>query len=340
MNQPLHHSRPTLGQQELDALSQVIQSHYLAKGKLTQKFEETLEERYSRKHVIFVSNGMAALHLSLHALGVDKNSQVALPSYVCTALLNAIHLCGAQPVITDTEHRGFLMNPDLSDIKHQTIIYPQLFGAQTKLSSPKNALLIEDCAMSMGPEALSQGVISIASFYATKMITTGQGGAIFTDNEQLADLLRDLIDYDNREDYKPRFNYAPTDLSAALGLSQLERLDGLLEQRKNLAMLYDEQIQKNCPELLAQPGGLSQDYPYLFRYWVKSKQKTKLQEYLASLSIESKSPVYKPLHQYLGLKDEAYPNASEAQRKILSLPFYPGLNKQDIQRVVEALAKF
>jgi dTDP-4-amino-4,6-dideoxygalactose transaminase len=194
--------------------------------------------------------------------------------------------------------------------------------------------------MSMGPNALQQGTLSIASFYATKMMTTGQGGAIFTDHEQLADELRDLISYDNREDYKLRFNYAPTDLAAALGLAQLKRLDEFLAQRKELANTYDQLIQQHCPDLLAQPNGLSSDYPYLFRYWIKSKHKQALQEHLEKKNIESKSPVYKPLHQYLGFEDSDFPHCTQSQREVLSLPFYPGLQTKDLQRVVEALKSF
>lgn len=340
MDQKLYHSRPALGQDEIDALGKVINSYYLAKGPLTQKFEEALAEKYQRKHVVFVSNGMAALHLSLLALGIGKEDQVNLPSYVCTALLNAIHLCEAKPVLTDTPHRGFLMNPDLSSSNAKAIIYPQLFGAQTKLIPNQTSFLIEDCAMSMGSQALSQGIVSIASFYATKMMTTGQGGAVFTDDEQLADEIRDLISYDNREDYKLRFNYAPTDLGAALGLTQLQRLDDLLEQRKELANNFDELLRQHCPQLLALPEGLATDYPYLFRYWIKSKYKPTLQNHLAELNIEAKSPVYKPLHRYLEFKDNDFPHSSQAQQEILSLPFYPGLKKKDLQRVVKALAEF
>jgi len=333
----LHHSQPSLDNSDLTLLSEVLSSKYIAKGIKTKEFEEALSERFQRTHAIFVSSGMAALHLSLVALGIKNGDQVTLPSYVCTALLNATHLCQAKPDIVDTTHQDFLLDPKLKFLSSQSkaIIYPQLFGAQTDIEEVPQCPIIEDCAMSLGPNALKQGSLAITSFYATKMITTGQGGAILTDDDSLAEEVRDLINYDNRENYRLRFNYAPTDIAAALGLSQLKKLDQLLEKRRQITLYYDKKLQ----ELLS-PNGLGQDYPGLFRYWIRSEEKNALIEYLSQHNIEAKAPVFKPLHQYLSLKDIDFPHSTKAFNTFVSIPFYPDLKEQDIDRVVEKIASF
>jgi len=338
----LHHSRPTLDQLEIQAVCEVIHSHHLAKGPLSAKFEAELCSHFGRKHAIFVSSGMAALHLSLHALGIKTHHQVILPSYVCSALLNAIQLCGASHELVDTPHQDFLIDPNLDALKNsaQAIIYPQLFGAQTSLQYSGKAHLIEDCAMSLGPCALKQGIVSITSFYATKMMTTGQGGALLTDDDGLAEQLRDLINYDNREDYKLRFNYAPTDISAALGLVQLKKLPNLLEQRHQLAQLYDQTFKQLCPEVLALKEGLGATYSNLFRYWIRVPDPPACISFLNRHQIEAKQPVFKPLHRYFNLSDQLFPHSSKAQDSFLSLPFYPQLGLSDVNRVAQTVLQF
>ena len=338
----LHHSRPSLDQSDHEALKEVFETGYLAKGPKTQQFEESLATRFKRKHAVTVSNGMAALHLTLHALGIKQEDEVSLPSYVCTALLNAIHLTQAKPKVWDTPLNDFLLDPNIaSNVTSKALIYPQMFGAQTQINNPSNhtPYIIEDCAMSLGKGALSQGIASITSFYATKMMTTAQGGAILTDDEALANELRDLIAYDNRESYKLRFNYAPNDLGAALGLSQLSKLDSWLEKRNELALTYDKLIQSKCPELLTLPDGLSKHYPHLFRYWVRSNHKDSLIAFLAQYNIEAKAPVYKPIHQYLNLSEEDF-HRNKAFDQFVSLPFYPGLAPKDIEYLVDKLTLF
>ena len=328
------------------ACERVLRSGYLASGRETRAFEMALQERFHRQHAIVVSSGMAALHLALVALGAKTHSRVVLPSYVCTALLNAIGLVGAKPVLRDCAqgevHMDDSSKTDQAGDNADTdafIIAPQMFGlCKSWRRLPQNRL-IEDAAMALGPQALQQGAVSIASFYATKMITSAQGGALLTDDLGLAEELRDLIAYDNRETYRQRFNYAPNDLCSALGSAQLAKLDGFLARRQALAEQYDTLLREKCPGLLAQPGGLSQHGPGLFRYWVLVSHREACIQHLAKFGIEAKSPVYKPLHRYLGESDRLFPNASWLQESVLSLPYYPALRDQDLEQVVERLAE-
>ena len=338
MSQPIYHSRPYLGEEESQACESVIRSKYLASGLQTKSFEAELAQRFKRQHVIAVSSGMSALHLALHALGCSEKHQVLCPSYVCTALLNAIGLTRAQVKLLDDQKQLPLLQTEGLELKaDQFLIAPQMFGLVTSLAGLPKDHLIEDCAMTLGPSALQQGIVSTTSFYATKMMTTAQGGALFTDDDGLAEELRDLISYDNRSDYRQRFNYAPNDLSCAIGRVQLKRLDEFIGRRDHIAKTYDELLKERAPQLLAHPNGLSTQGQGLFRYWVKVGNLDECVAHLKLSNIEAKRPVYRPLHRYLHQAPESFPNAERHQNEILSLPFYPALEDRDLNTVIDSL---
>ncbi len=331
----IHHSRPTLGRAEMEACNRVLQSLYLGSGPEVLAFEEALCERYQRKHAIATNSGVHALFLSLKAIGIQRGDRVSLPSYVCTALLNAIQYIQAVPHIVDTPIMDCM--PDSVTAIHgcDCAILPQMFGIIKDLHCPA-PVWIEDCAMALGPGAMKQGPLAVTSFYATKMIATGQGGAILTDNDDWALQIRDWLRYDNQDEYETRYNMAMTDLAAALGRIQLSRLDEFLEIRHRHAMRYDEMIGNMNPSHLATPNGLA-SHPGLFRYWIHVEDAKQWSDKLAALHIEAKPPVYKPLHRYLHLEDSDFPHASRAQQQFLSLPFHPSLSDVDLERVVQAL---
>jgi perosamine synthetase len=338
VTQPIYHSRPHLGQEEAKACERVIRSKYLAAGQETERFEAELAQKFQRQHVIAVSSGMSALHLALHALGCGDQNQVLCPSYVCTALLNAIGLTRAKVKLLDNQQQlPLLRTQGLKCEAQDFLIAPQMFGLVTSLSDLPKHQVIEDCAMTLGPSALQQGIVSTTSFYATKMMTTAQGGALFTDDEGLATELRDLISYDNRDDYRLRFNYAPNDLSCAMGRVQLERLDQFIERRDHIAGVYDELLKSSAPQLLAHPKGLSSQGSGLFRYWVNVGNLEECVTHLKLRYIEAKSPVFRTLHRYLSLDREDFPNAERHHNAILSLPFYPSLKDNDLNTVIECL---
>ena len=263
-----------------------------------------------------------------------------MPSYVCTALLNAVGPTNLKWRLIDNEPGGVHLNcSKLKLAEDELLIAPQMFGVIKPLSDFPKSNLIEDGAMSLGPGALQQGIASITSFYATKMITSGQGGAILTDDNNLAETSRDLIAYDNRDSYRQRFNYAPNDLSSAIGRVQLSKLEGLLEQRNALAKTYDTLIKERAPDILACEGGLSAKNLGLFRYWVNVSNLKDCIDHLRSKGIESKAPVFKPLHRYTSMPNSEFPEAEAAQKSVLSLPFHPSLKETDLSLIVKTLAE-
>jgi dTDP-4-amino-4,6-dideoxygalactose transaminase len=172
--------------------------------------------------------------------------------------------------------------------------------------------------------------VAICSFYATKIITTGEGGMLLSSDPDLLARSRDLRDYDKKEDLNPRFNYKMTDLQAALGRSQFQKLERFLGQRGELARVYNEQLATlPCSLPLAQEGRI------YYRYVVTIKGNvSELIQKLLNMGIEVARPVYRPLHLYFDLED--YPGAEMAWNSHVSLPIHPSLTSQDVHRVCQA----
>ena len=338
------HSRPSLDDEEILALKKVLTSGQLAQGPQIENFEEDLGSFHGLLPGVATSSGTAALHLALLSLGVGPGDEVLLPSYVCSAPLHAVYHSGATPILVDVDPTNGNIDPeDLTrrlTSKSKAIIVIHLFGLPTDVReiSALGVPVIEDCAQALGAELASRkvgtfGRVAICSFYATKIITTGEGGMLLSSDPDLLARARDRRDYDKKEDLNPRFNYKMTDLQAALGRSQFQKLERFLGQREELARVYNEQ-------LAALPCTLppSQEGRIYYRYVVSVQEDiTELTEKLLKMGIEVARPVYRPLHLYLNLK--GYSGAEMAWESHLSLPIHPSLTSDDVHRVCYALQK-
>jgi dTDP-4-amino-4,6-dideoxygalactose transaminase len=336
------HSRPFLDDDEIRALHSILTSGQIAQGPQVKNFEEELGSFHGLLPGVATSSGTTALHLALLSLGIGPGDEVLLPSYVCSAPLHAIYHSGATPVLVDVDPKTGNMDP--KDLKRRltpqskAIIAVHLFGLPANLNKILGLGLpvIEDCAQALGAELGSEkvgtlGNVGVCSFYATKIITTGEGGMLLTDDLALLESARDHRDYDKKTDFKVRFNYKMTDLQAALGRSQLQKLDSFLAQRGTLAGVYDEQL-ATLPCTLPP----SQEGRVYYRYVISIKGDiTELIQKLLKMGIEVARPVYRPLHRYFNL--EGYAGAEMAWKSHLSLPIHPSLASQDVHRVCHAL---
>ena len=225
------HSRPTISDKEVNAVSEVISTGHIAQGAKVEELEGKLAEYFGVKGAVLTSSGTSALHLGLIALGTGENDEVILPSYVCTAPLNAVYMSGGIPILCDIELESF--NICLEDLKGRitdktkAIIVPHMFGSPADIEkiSEMGIKIIEDCAHSAGAFLGSKkigglGELSMISFYANKIIAAGEGGAVLSNNEDLLKEVKDLRDYDEKERYKVRYNYKMTDIQAAMGVEQ------------------------------------------------------------------------------------------------------------------------
>jgi len=335
------HSQPSLGAEEQRAVRRVVASGHLAEGKEVNRFEREMARRSRCRHAVAVSSGTAALHLALLALGVKEGDRVAMPSYVCAALLHAAQLAGAEPLLIDVDPTTFNLDPQ--DLRRRlrsrtkAVIVPHMFGLPARFVEIEacGVPVIEDCALALGANyhgkpVGSLGVLSVVSFYATKVIATGEGGMVLGNQARFIEEVRDLKGYDGRRTHRRRFNYKMTDLAAALGRAQLRKLSRFLAARRRLASLYVRELKDGSWELPPLERGHS-----FYRFVARPPRATnRILKELARRGVEAQRPVFRPLHRYLGL--EGFPGTEEAYRRAVSLPLYPALSSVDAQRVVRA----
>lgn len=337
------HSKPTLGTEEKKACAAVIDSLYLAQGRKVEEFEKVFCAFSGRRYAVAVSSGTSALHLTLAALGVGEKHQVVIPSYNCAAILQPIVALRAKPVFADIDPEDFNISAfdAARKIKKMTgaVIVPHLFGRAADMDAFKkiDVPVIEDGTQALGAKAGTKkvgsfGVASVFSFYATKMITTGEGGMVVTDSKKLADTVRDLRDYDKKETFKPRTNSKMTDLEAAMGLVQLKRLPDFIQKRRAIAARYDEIFGRTAVVLPA--ADESRDHVY-FRYVVRVKGRKALAwvKALNKAGVEGKPPIFKPLHRYFNLADSSFPETAKAMGVAVSLPIFPAMTNEQFDCV-------
>ena len=337
------HSRPTLGPEEARRVAEVIRSGHLAPGEELRSFEQRFGESMGGRYAAGVSSGTAALHLVLIAMGVGPGDEVIIPSYVCTALLNAVQYVGARPILSDIDPETHNMDPE--DVKKRVtrrtkaLIVPHMFGLPadmhnlTRLDVP----IIEDCAQAVGSTCDGKpigsfGQAAIFSFYATKVITTGEGGMVVSGSKKIIERIKDLRTYDEKREHKLRYNYKMTDIAAALGSVQLRKLKKFIQQRRRIARHYDDFLKGlNIKLPQADPGRI------YFRYVAGLKfESAVLIRNLKQKGIMCAKPVYKPLHRYL--KQKGFANSEKAWRSSISLPIYPGLTRSEADRVLSVFA--
>jgi perosamine synthetase len=336
------HSRPTLGQAEIEPVAGVIASSQIAQGQVVHEFERAFAEKMNAKYAVSTNSGTAALHLVLLAMGIGEQDEVVIPSYVCTALLNAVKYVGATPVLAEIDPENYNLDPD--DVKRRltkrtkAVIVPHLFGLAADMEGllALNVPIIEDCAQAIGSTYRQKyvgtfGEAAIFSFYATKVMTTAEGGMVVSGSKDLMDRVRDLREYDNKAKYKIRYNYKMTDIHAAIGLVQLSRIERFIRRRRAIAGSYDQAFESLDLQLPFREQG-----HIYFRYvlglgtdagsWIRK---------LKGEGIGCARPVYRPLHQYLGLK--GFGRTEKAWKESLSIPIYPSLTAENVDRVIKGL---
>jgi dTDP-4-amino-4,6-dideoxygalactose transaminase len=330
----IQHSKPTIQPCDFKAIASCLKSGWLAQGRYVQRFEEAIRRYVGTQYAVATNSGTSALHLALLALGITRGDEVIVPGYVCSSVLNAVNYTGATPVIVDIDESDLNISIETTRkrlTKHtKSIIVPHQFGfpAEVKSFIKLGIPVIEDCAQSIGAQyhgkpVGSWGTIAIFSFYATKMLTTGYGGMVTSNSTQLIHRIKDLRDFDERDNYITRYNYQMSDVVASLGLEQLDRLNGFIKRRQRIARIYSE-ILKDAPCQLPQVQTDTQ--PVFFRYVIRISGS--LEPFIKAMrqkGIEVKRPVYKPIPRYLGLNKRDFPITEKVYSCAISLPIYPNL---------------
>ena len=346
---PIGHSRPTLDAQDARAVAQTVRSGWLAQGAQVEQFERRMAAFVGARGGVAVNSGTTALELALLSLGVKRGDEVILPSYVCAAPWLAVCRVGATPKLVDIEPGSYTIDPARAkkalSRRTRAIIVPHLFGLPADLTRLQtlHVPLIEDCAQTLGATERgrrvgSVGAAAVCSFYATKLLCTGEGGMLLSRKAVILERGRVLREYDEEPLLVPgAFNRKMTDLQAALGLSQLRRLRWFLQRRKAIAGMYRKALAGTEALLPVVPKGRTHCF---FRYVIRLQdgRHSTLEKVMARLErrgVHCRRPVFRPLHRYLNLK--GFPESEEAHRTALSLPIYPSMTDRMVRRVVTVL---
>ena len=337
---------PALGGQELQAVAEVLESGMLTMGPKVPEFEGLVARACGVEHAVAVSSGTAALHLAVLALGIGPGDEVIVPAYTFPATANVVALSGARPVLVDVDPHTFNLDPAKLDVGPRTkaLLAVHLFGRPVAWDAlPDGVPVIEDAAGALGASwrgrpCGSLGTLGCLSFHPRKIVTTGEGGAVTTSDEALADALRQLRNHGWKtlgELPVPGFNYRISDVLCALGIPQLQRLEELHAARSRVAGGYTERLR----ELVETPSAAEGDVHGWQAYVVLLDRRDEALAALRADGIEAQIGTY-ALHRLGAYADRGpFPGADAAFERALALPFHTRITDADQDRVAAVLTK-
>jgi perosamine synthetase len=354
-------SRPSITEIERDLVAQALSRVQLSQGEWVARFEQLLAEFLSsghpsgpRGHVVCTTSGTTALHLALVAAGIGPGDEVIVPDLTFVATANAVRYTGAEVVVVDIDRHTWGLNYALVDAKRslrtRAIVPVHLYGVACAGHDgwPHHDLVIEDAAEGFGGSLGSHmlgtlGHMGVFSFYGNKVITCGEGGAVWTEDADLAKRLRFLrgqaLD-PNRRYYHPEigFNYRLTDLQAAVGVGQMTRVEAMLEQRRKIFSLYRHRLCYDVGVTQVDPPG-SRSAPWVFTLQLHERiPYDRVVSRLTACGVETR-PGFVPLHQLPMYRrpDSEFPVATALAPRILSLPTHADMTLDDVNDICNEL---
>ena len=371
---PFH--KPAIGEEEIRSVVETLRSGWLTTGPKVKTFEAEFAKYINSSHAVAVNSGTAALHLALEAVGLKSGDEVIVPTMTFTATAEVVLYLGARPVLVDC--RTDDLNIDVDRIEAaissntKAIIPVHIAGRPCAMdqilaiAQTRGLRVIEDAAHALpashhGRQVGAIGDITCFSFYATKTITTGEGGMATTENPDWAKRMRMMslhgISLDAWDRYtekgswyyevlRPGYKYNMTDIAAALGIEQLKRCDGFYQARRRIAEQYNEAF-ADLPEIQAPACG--SDLQHAWHLYIIQLNLERLsidrQDFIKALNNRriGTSVHFIPLHlhpfykQTFGCQASDFPQASAAFERIVSLPIYPAMTEQNVSDVIAAV---
>jgi len=353
-------AKPYIDKEELDEVVDSIKSTWITMGPKVKRFESEMSDYIGVKHGIAVNSGTAALDVALKVLGVQPGDEVIIPAMTYIATANAALYQNARPVLADIDPDTFNIDPqDVSRkiTKKTKCIIPIDYGGQgadynalTQIAKEHNIYLLVDGAPSLGGEykgkkLCSFGDIATTSFHAAKIMTTVEGGMIFTNDDKLDRQSR--IIRNQGEDPQAKYyhtllghNYRMTDLHAAIGLAQFRRLDSILRKRADLAAYYSENLQQ-CADVIKLPYVATYNRHAWFLYTILVDNCDAVCEYCKNKGIELRRSWPLPIHKQPIYRDiignTSYPVAEDISQRILNLPMYYTMTQEEQDYVIKHL---
>ncbi len=360
-------NEPLLNGNEKKYLYECIETGWISsEGPFVKEFEEKISSAFGRKYGIAVSSGTAALEVAVQALGIQKGDEVIMPAFTIISCAMAVTKLGAVPVLVDSDMHTWNMNVDEIEAKitpkTKAIMIVHLYGLPVEvdqilaLAEKYRLKVIEDAAEMHGQTYKGRpcgsfGDISTFSFYSNKHITTGEGGMVVTDDEKLAQRCRMLRNLCFRKDIRYVHdeisdNYRLTNLQAAVGLAQLERLDEFVKRKREMGKYYTEQLSDIDGLIFPLEKTDYADNIYWVYGIVLDRQiqidNKEIQKLLAEEGIGSRTFFWcmheQPVYQQQGFfEGQQYPNAEYLARKGFYIPSGLALTAEQMKRVVEGM---
>ncbi len=340
---------PDLGEPELAEVAQVLESGMLTMGPKVGEFEAEIARICEVEHAVAVTSGTAALHLAVLALELQPGDEIVVPAYTFPATANVVALAGLKPVLVDVDPETMNLDPSKVEVGPRTkaILGVHLFGRPLRMHElPDGVPMLEDAAGALGARYRGRacgglGVAGCLSFHPRKIVTTGEGGAVTTDDERFAASVRQMRNHGWRSLVPPDMpvpglNYRLSDILCAVGIPQARRLDELLAQRTRVADGYTERLRDLPVQIPVADEG---DVHGWQAYVLQVDDRDRVLAGLRAQGIEAQIGTYSLplLGAYRGYGE--FPGAKRVFERALALPFHTRLSEGDLDRVANALDK-
>jgi dTDP-4-amino-4,6-dideoxygalactose transaminase len=366
-------NRPWLDNEEKQEIIKVLDENALTSaardgGKRVQEFESSLRSFLDVKHVIAVNTGTAALHAALLALDIKADDEILLPSFTFVATANSVVASGAKPVFVDINTKDYTI--DLQDLKRKiskkskAILPVHLYGHPSDLyelneiANQYSLYIIEDACQSLGSiyknkQTGTFGTMGCFSMYAGKVMTSGEGGAIVTNDDKIADTLKMIRNHGMVEGYDTRIlglNYRLPELSAAIAKIQMKKLKTFLNLRKRNSLLLSNLLETIISKYnikIPEEDQIKKFNWYLYTLAFNNSDNINLRDYIKKKLIENgigvavyyDPPVHKtPFYERFSMNNDLQ-NTNWSSKHVLSLPVHPGVSEMDIQNMVNVLKR-
>lgn len=349
-------AKPLIGEEEKRAVAEVLESGMIACGPRTEAFEKEFAAFVGTKHAVATTSGTTALHLALVSLGIKRGDEVILPSFSFIATANSVLFCDATPVFCDVNPKTF--NIDVEKIetliteRTKAIMPVHLYGQSAdmnpiiEIAEKHELFVVGDAAQAHGAKYNGRMVgsfddVESFSFYPTKNMTTGEGGMITTNNDEIAELLYSLRNHGREktkwgyEHGRLGYNYRMTDVAAAIGIEQLKKLPHFNKKRRENASYFNEKLDGR--EGIEIPYVLENAEHVYHQYTIKCKDRDRIIQQLKNNEVGYGIYYPKPLHFFGHLKKYAHNDLKNSELlagEVLSLPVHPALTNNDLEKIV------
>lgn len=350
-------AKPVIQDEEIKNVVNVLKSGILAQGKWVSEFEQHFSDYIGVKYAVATINGTSALDIALKALKIGQGDEVIVPDFTFISTANSVLFQKSTPVFADVDEKSFTI--DVNDVlekitdKTKAVICVHLFGqscdmrALQEVCDDHHLLLVEDCAQAHGAKYNSIKVGAFAtgcfSFYATKNITTGEGGIVTTNDKDLADRLRLIINHGQTEKYIHDvlgYNLRMTNIQAAIGLAQLKKLDQLNMIRIKNAEYYNKNISNRS---IIKPVKRENVFHVYHQYVLRvPKDRDSFMQHINSnnigTAIHYPMPIHmQPLYRSLNYPDNLCPVSTRLTKEVLSIPVHPLLSPEELTHIVSTI---